>query len=88
MGTDRGRIIQGDCLKELAKLAPESVELAFADPPFNIGYEGDKNNSLLYLSLVAENTDAKESSCRRSPLPPQLKPGPSAPAPFVRIPRR
>src|SRR5690554_4805830 len=30
-----------DCLDGLAKLAPGSVDLAFADPPFNIGYAYD-----------------------------------------------
>jgi site-specific DNA-methyltransferase (adenine-specific) len=36
------QIHQKDCLKGLAKLAPGSVDLAFADPPFNIGYEYDE----------------------------------------------
>jgi site-specific DNA-methyltransferase (adenine-specific) len=35
------RIHQGDCIELLAKLEPGSVHLAFADPPFNIGYEYD-----------------------------------------------
>jgi site-specific DNA-methyltransferase (adenine-specific) len=34
-------IIHGDCVKALAKLPAECVDLAFADPPFNIGYEYD-----------------------------------------------
>jgi site-specific DNA-methyltransferase (adenine-specific) len=34
-------ILTGDCLKHLAGLPAESVDLAFADPPFNIGYEYD-----------------------------------------------
>lgn len=37
-----GRIVQGDCIKKLATLDAESVDLAFADPPFNIGYEYDE----------------------------------------------
>lgn len=41
MKTPSNRVIQGDCVKELARLAPESVDLAFADPPFNIGYRYD-----------------------------------------------
>lgn len=32
----------GDCLELLAKVPAGSVDLAFADPPFNIGYEYDK----------------------------------------------
>ena len=35
------RLYQGDCVKELAKVPAECVDLAFADPPFNIGYEYD-----------------------------------------------
>jgi DNA modification methylase len=34
----------GDCLRVLAELPPASVDLAFADPPFNIGYEYDVYN--------------------------------------------
>jgi site-specific DNA-methyltransferase (adenine-specific) len=34
-------IIQGDCIKSLAQLPEGCVDLAFADPPFNIGYEYD-----------------------------------------------
>ena len=31
----------GDCIDGLAKLPPRCVHLAFADPPFNIGYDYD-----------------------------------------------
>jgi site-specific DNA-methyltransferase (adenine-specific) len=31
----------GDCVKGMERLAEGSVDLAFADPPFNIGYEYD-----------------------------------------------
>lgn len=31
----------GDCLEQLAKIPEGSVDLAFADPPFNIGFEYD-----------------------------------------------
>lgn len=34
-------IIVGDCITELARQPEASVDLAFADPPFNIGYEYD-----------------------------------------------
>jgi len=34
-------ILTGDCLVRLADLPAGSVDLAFADPPFNIGYEYD-----------------------------------------------
>lgn len=35
------QIHQGDCVTLLGQIEPESVHLAFADPPFNIGYEYD-----------------------------------------------
>lgn len=35
------QVIHGDCLHELAKLPAGVVDLAFADPPFNIGYDYD-----------------------------------------------
>src|SRR3954471_22340847 len=35
------RILTGDCLSHLAELPAGCVDLAFADPPFNIGYEYD-----------------------------------------------
>jgi DNA modification methylase len=34
-------IVEGDCVKSLSKLQAGCVDLAFADPPFNIGYEYD-----------------------------------------------
>jgi len=37
----RNEVIQGDCLTRLAELPAATVDLAFADPPFNIGYEYD-----------------------------------------------
>jgi site-specific DNA-methyltransferase (adenine-specific) len=38
------QILTGDCLKHLAALPAGCVDLAFADPPFNIGYEYDVYN--------------------------------------------
>jgi site-specific DNA-methyltransferase (adenine-specific) len=35
------QILTGDCLVRLPELPAASVDLAFADPPFNIGYEYD-----------------------------------------------
>src|SRR5205807_8892560 len=34
-------LIPGDCVSGMARLEAGSVDLAFADPPFNIGYEYD-----------------------------------------------
>lgn len=38
----RNQVLQGDCLTFLNQMKPASVDLAFADPPFNIGYEYDR----------------------------------------------
>lgn len=35
------QILEGDCIAGMRSLPAESVDLAFADPPFNIGYEYD-----------------------------------------------
>jgi modification methylase len=35
------RIIHGDCLAELAKLPSKSVDMVFADPPYNLQLNGD-----------------------------------------------
>lgn len=37
--TPLGALHQADCLDFLSSVAPESVDLAFADPPFNLGKE-------------------------------------------------
>jgi len=38
---DWNQLYQGDCVEGLGRMEPESIDLAFADPPFNIGYEYD-----------------------------------------------
>ncbi|MCI0456694.1 MAG: site-specific DNA-methyltransferase [Gemmataceae bacterium] len=40
-GLELDRVHQGDCLELLPRLADGSIDLAFADPPFNIGYDYD-----------------------------------------------
>jgi len=50
----KNKIYQGDCIKKLAKLKKGEVDLVFADPPFNIGYDydvyDDKQTSQEYLA--------------------------------------
>ena len=41
MGLPINTIHQGDCVETLRQLTPGSIHLAFADPPFNIGYKYD-----------------------------------------------
>src|SRR6202050_2581625 len=35
------RIVVGDCVAEMAKLPAASVDLVFADPPYNLQLQGD-----------------------------------------------
>ena len=35
------QIMLGDCVAELAKLPAESIDLVFADPPYNLQLQGD-----------------------------------------------
>ncbi len=52
-----GKIHQGDCLEGLRGMPDECVDLAFADPPFNIGYKydeyDDRLDSVRYLEWSA-----------------------------------
>jgi DNA modification methylase len=41
------QIHQGDCIDGMKELPDESVQLVFADPPFNIGYEYDQYDDRL-----------------------------------------
>jgi modification methylase len=38
---ESGRILIGDCVAEMAKLPADSVDLVFADPPYNLQLQGD-----------------------------------------------
>jgi modification methylase len=37
----QNQILQGDCLTELKKIPTGSVDLVFADPPYNLQLNGD-----------------------------------------------
>ncbi len=49
-----GEIHQGDCVEGLKNIPDESVHLAFADPPFNIGYEYDEYDDRLESEKYVE----------------------------------
>ncbi|MFQ6579938.1 hypothetical protein ACLO6L_16915, partial [Enterococcus casseliflavus] len=40
-GDESKKIIHGDALSELKKMSSKSVDLIFADPPYNIGKDFD-----------------------------------------------
>ena len=41
MSSPSAQIICGDCIAELEKLPAESIDLVFADPPYNLQLQGD-----------------------------------------------
>ena len=47
-------IVQGDCIAGMQQLAEGSVDLVFADPPFNIGYEYDEYEDQLEADKYLE----------------------------------
>jgi DNA modification methylase len=48
------KIHQGDCVEQMQRLPDHSVQLAFADPPFNIGYEYDEYDDSLATEKYLE----------------------------------
>lgn len=58
MTLSKKRIYQGDCIELLGEVDQDSVDLVFADPPFNIGYEYDVYDD-------AKQADDYVSWCRR-----------------------
>lgn len=49
-----GVIHQGDCVETMSRLPEGSVHLAFADPPFNIGYDYDEYDDRLESETYLE----------------------------------
>ena len=47
LGKLLGKIHQGDCIERMQKVPDESIQLVFADPPFNIGYDYDEYDDRL-----------------------------------------
>ena len=41
MGLETNKLYRKDCIKGMAGIKPGSIDLVFADPPFNVGYEYD-----------------------------------------------
>ena len=58
MGPAFNTIYHGDCITGVARLPENSIDLAFADPPFNIGYDydvyDDKKNYHAYLDWTRQ----------------------------------
>lgn len=62
--TDLGVLYQGDCLSAMDSIEPESIDLIFADPPFNLGkiYESGINDSISKHEYI-EWTEKWVSKC-------------------------
>ena len=58
MSLASGKIHQGDCIELMQQIDAGSVDLVFADPPFNIGYEydqyDDRQDDQKYLDWCSE----------------------------------
>lgn len=55
-------VIQGDCIEEMEKLPPESVDLVFADPPYNLQLSGELwRPNLSRVDAVRDDWDQFES---------------------------
>ena len=59
------RIIQGDCVDRMGLMDLESVDLVFADPPFNIGYKYDTYKDNLPYHKYLEWSEEWISEARR-----------------------
>ena len=40
-GDESGRLLIGDCCQEMSRLEADSVDLIFADPPYNLQLSGE-----------------------------------------------
>ncbi|MBV8792233.1 MAG: site-specific DNA-methyltransferase [Pseudolabrys sp.] len=57
-GVPSSRIVTGDCVEELAKLPAGSVDLVFADPPYNLQLQGDlKRPDDSHVDAVTDDWD-------------------------------
>ena len=69
LNVEFNQLYQGDCIAGLSRLEEGSVDLAFADPPFNIGYEYDVYNDSKDRGNGAQRSSAPSSRPARSGLP-------------------
>ena len=58
-------IYHGDCVKILNSLPPESVDLVFADPPFNIGFKYDEYKDTLTAAQYSAWVEEWLDGCNR-----------------------
>lgn len=70
-GTDLGKLYQGDCLSLMSEMEDDTVDLVFADPPFNLNkvYPSGMDDNISDLEYI-DWTEAWLAECIRI-----LKPG-------------
>ncbi len=70
MSLNLNTVHQGDCVAKLGDIEPGSIDLAFADPPFNIGYDydvyDDRRSQKEYLDWSTEWMSAIYSALKPS----------------------
>lgn len=70
MSLNLNTVHQGDCVAKLRDIDPGSIDLAFADPPFNIGYDydvyDDRRSQKEYLDWSTEWMSAVYSALKPS----------------------
>jgi len=59
----RNQLVQGDCIEKLRSWAPGSIDLIFADPPYNIGYGYDEYQDTLSEDEYIDWTRQWVSAC-------------------------
>ena len=60
--TQQHRILVGDCVAEMAKLPAASVDLVFADPPYNLQLANDlKRPDDSHVDAVTDDWDKFDS---------------------------
>ena len=62
----KDKIIEGDCIEELKKLADGSVDLVFADPPYAYKLAGKVISQLITAELPAGTIVVVEHSAREA----------------------
>ena len=64
--TKRGILFEGDCLELLSKMKDSSVDMVFADPPFNLGkdYKNGYDDNVIELEYYSWCEEWIHECCR------------------------
>ena len=72
------RVLIGDCVAELEKLPANSVDVIFADPPYNLQLAGELHRPITPASMASmpRGTVSRKTRTIRSPAFPHTTPSP------------